>query len=131
MKRQAPGVVISYDELRHAEEDSSDEQLRRLATLLLAAVTDWPTYNLSEPVDLLSELAGEIDAPLTFENISKYNKLLCDDILENAWKIEAMASLLKLFDLEGNGKRDEGIRLDQIIEMMTHRYRSVDRAPRA
>lgn len=52
---------ISYDELFNAiENDTTDNNFKTSAELLMSAVTDWPTLNLQEPKNLIAELKNEI-----------------------------------------------------------------------
>ena len=54
--------IISADKLFDAiENDPSDNNFKTAAEFLNSALTDWPTYNLKEPADLLTELKKEID----------------------------------------------------------------------
>lgn len=114
--------LISYDELHSAtENDLNENKFKTSAEFLISAITDWPTFNLQEPKDLIAELNNEIKGKLNFENIEHYLKGLNTN--NDLWKIEAATALLKMFDLEPEAKYDNSIDLEIIIEKLTQHYR--------
>jgi hypothetical protein len=69
--------IISSDELfDKIQQDASDNKIKIAAQLLLDAINDWPTLNVSEPKEFLLELTNEIGSPLTFGRIENYSKTL-------------------------------------------------------
>ncbi len=78
------------------------------------AITDWPTENLSEPCELISELKVQINAKLTFENIDKFMKTL--HLEKDAWKMESLKSVLEIFDFERDGNVDKEVELEVLLE---------------
>jgi hypothetical protein len=88
---------LSYDELQNAiENDGTDNNFKTAADFLLCAVTDYPTFNLKEPTDLVAALRQSINNTLTFDNLDNYLKSLSPN--NDAWTIEAVNSLLEMFD---------------------------------
>jgi hypothetical protein len=77
--------------------------------------------NLKEPNDLLTALRLAINDKLTFDNLDKYLKSLSPD--KDAWTMEAINSLLEMFDFESKNTFDKAIELDTIIRQLTQHYR--------
>jgi hypothetical protein len=117
--------IITFEELTDKIESVKTEaKFRTYGEFLLTALNDWPTTNLKEPKDLLNELKNEIDKPLTFDNLKAYSNRLRIDILGNAWKMEAVISLLAMFDFDRDNAFDEEVTLDRIIEKLTNHFRA-------
>lgn len=88
--------LITYAELSELEESEfSNEHNRHIARLVMAACTDWPVLDLEEPLELLDELHKEIVGALTYESLNNYEGRLL--VTKDAWKKEALASLLEIF----------------------------------
>ena len=114
--------IMSYDELCNAiENDSTENKFKTAAEYLLSAVTDWPTFNLQEPKDLIIELKNEIEMELTYDNLDSYLKKLepCND----GWKMEALSAVLELFDFDRNRRFDKSIDLEIVVDKLTQHYR--------
>ena len=93
--------LISNSALSSAVEmDNSDSNLKANAEFLLAAINDYPTLNLTEPIDFLNELKNEIGSPLTYELIDLYEKKLPFDNGDSTWKKEALSSVLEMFNCD-------------------------------
>lgn len=115
--------LITYDELREALELNTTEDNYAIAgDFLLDALTDWPTFNLTEPADLLATLKDEVKAPLTFDNLEAYRDSL-DMENENGWKKESLTALLELFDFTRRSHYDKAIELDTILSQLTEHFR--------
>lgn len=114
---------LSYDELLQnaIENDETNNNFKTAADFLLSAVTDYPTYNLKEPTDLVAALRQSINGKLTFDNLDNYLKSLRPD--NDAWTIEAISSLLEMFDFERKNSFDRTIELESIIQQLTQHYR--------
>ena len=122
MKTEDAYNLISYEELVNAiENDSKANAFKLSAEFLMSAVTNWPTLNLQEPKDLIEELSHEINENLTFDNLNNYLNGLKPH--KDAWKIEAVAALLEMFDFDRKGFHDKSITLEMIIEKLTQHYR--------
>lgn len=103
--------LISNSQLSDAiENDNSDNKIKSRAKLLLTSITDYPTFNLKEPIDFLNELKNEIGFPLTYELIDNYEKKLTFDNGDNTWKKEALSSVLEMFYWDKTKTLDELIR---------------------
>jgi hypothetical protein len=114
--------MITSEELINAvENDATESRFKSVAEKLLEAINDWPTENLSEPSELVSELKQQINQKLTFENIAKFLKTL--SVEKDAWKIESLSSLLLLFNFERNESVDREVELEMIMERITKHYR--------
>lgn len=113
---------LSYDELQNAiENDGTDNNFKIAAEFLLSAITDYPTLNLKEPTDLVAALRQAINDKLTFDNLDKYLKSLSPD--KDAWVMEAINSLLEMFDFERKNNFNKVIELDTIIRQLTKHYK--------
>ncbi len=113
---------ISYNELFNAiENDSTENKFKLLAELLMSAVNDWPTFNLKEPKDLITELRREIKEKLTFDNLERYLKKL--KLHNDAWKMEAVTALLEMFEIDLELKNNKSIDLEMIVVKLTQHYR--------
>jgi hypothetical protein len=113
---------LSYDELQYAiENDWTDNNFKTVADFLLSAINDYPTFNLKEPNYLLTALRQAINDKLTYDNLDKYLKSLSPD--KDAWTMEAINSLLEMFDFERKKNFDKAIELDTIIRQLTQHYR--------
>jgi len=103
--------LISYSELSDAiENDNSDNKIKARAEFLFTSISDYPTFNLKEPIDFLNELKNEIGSPLTYELIDNYEKKLTFDNGDNTWKKEALSSVLEMFYWDKTKTLDELIR---------------------
>lgn len=112
---------LTYDELFKAiEMDPSDNYFKSSAKLLMSAITDWPTF--VDPKDLVEELKKEIKHKLIFDNLKAYLKELKPH--KDAWKREAISSLLEMFDLERKKLFDNTIELDTIINQLSRHYKN-------
>lgn len=115
--------IISYYKLLEAiENDLAENNFKTSSEFLDSAVTDWPIFDLFEPADLLAELRKEVSGSLTYINLDYYSKRLDLDIGLNLWKVEAISSLLEMFDFERNNIFDKNIELENIIEKITKHY---------
>ena len=113
---------MTFSELiKIIETDVTDNNYKVAADFLLTAITDWPTYNLTESSDLISELKSEVRNRLTYDNLDDYSNSL--DLEKDAWKIEAISSLLEMFDFERKNKFDKIVELETIIDRLTRHYR--------
>ena len=113
---------LSYDELRNAiENDGGENNFKTAATFLLNAVSDFPTFNLKEPADLIITLRQELNDKLVFENIDNYLRAV--SIENDIWTQESISSLLEMFDFERKNIYDKKIELDTIIRKLTEHYR--------
>ena len=103
--------LISNSKLSNAiENDNSDNKIKARAEFLLSSINDYPTFNLTEPIDFLNKLKNEIGFPLTYELIENYEKKLTFDNGDNAWKKEALSSVLEMFYWDKTKTLDELIR---------------------
>lgn len=113
--------IISADNLFDAiENDPTNNNFKTAAEFLHSAVNDWPTLNLQEPADLVTELKKEVQGKLTYDNIEKYSKRLNPS--HDAWKMEATSSLLEMFDFERKNVFDKNIELENVIDKITRHY---------
>ena len=113
--------IISADNLFDAiENDLTDNNFKTSAEFLNNALTDWPTFNLKEPTDLLAELKKEVQDKLTYTNLDNYAKRL--DLGADVWKAESVNSLLEMFDFDRTNVFDKNIELENIIDKITKHY---------
>ena len=114
--------LITSQELVDAVDNSATESnFKFVAENVLEAISDWPTENLIEPSELLSELKREINEKLTFDNLDFFLKTLNTE--KDAWKMESLWSLLKIFNFEQNGNVDREVELEIILKRITKHYR--------
>lgn len=96
-------ACITWEELQQLPELETDQpHVLVLAGFLLTAILDWPTYNLQEPVDLLTALGQEVGDPLTYECLHQYYASL--PLPEEGWK--GVYQLASAFD--GTGPKASG-----------------------
>jgi hypothetical protein len=82
--------------------------VRRISSALVAAITDWPTYNLVSVEPFLLELKQE------FGELSKVNlcrKMQILSMQADAWKLTSLSELLEAWD-----GTDEHIQLDELVQ---------------
>jgi len=109
--------IISFEELYDGvEQDASDSKIKIAGQALLTAINNWPALNLSEPKELLLALTNEIGPPLTLKRIENYSKTL--NLSNNMWKLEAISSLLEMFEYDSTKT------LDEIINDITIHYKT-------
>ncbi len=122
MTTEDPYAILTDAELAEAiENDTTDNHFKTAAEFLYNACNDWPTFNLSQPRDLIAELTKEIKGKLTYDNLTTYNNSL--NITADAWKGEAICSLLEMFDFERKNTFDKKTELHAIIDKITKHYR--------
>ena len=109
-------MITSEDLINIIENNSTESSVKHIAENLLEAINDWPTENICEPNELISELKKHINGKLTFKNIELLMKALSPE--NNAWKIESLHSLLKIFSLVEIENIDGEIELEMIMEKM-------------
>ena len=115
---------LSYDELQNViENDNTNNNFKIAAEYLLEAVSDWPTYNLNEPVNLVANLKAEIKEPLTFDALKNYKDTDYNSGVYG-WKETSISSLLEMFDFERKCDFDKTIELEDIIIKLTRHYKS-------
>lgn len=86
---------------------------------MLKAICDWPTENLSEPNELISELKRQINGKLTRGNIEEYMRTL--KVEKDAWKLESLSNILEIFDIERSENVDREMELEMIIIRIANR----------
>lgn len=122
MKNSGKLDVLSSEELLSAiESDETEHYFKRSASLLFDAINDWPKLNLQEPIELIEELKQEIGSPLSYANIANYYTKL--NVVQDAWKKEALSSILEMFDFERKSEYDFNVNLEEIIVRITNHYR--------
>ncbi len=109
---------FSFSELEEIiENEKVDSYYKYYFENLLEAIVDWPSSNTNEPNEFILELKKEINVVLTFNIIAKFLKTL--SLNNDAWKIESLTSLLKLYDFKLENKSNKEIELESIIEQLT------------
>ena len=122
MKNTDKYQFITFDELISVlETDKTDNSFKLAADNLLEALTDWPTEELKEPAEIVSELKKVIPDKLTYDNLERYLNTLTVD--KDAWKMESLNSLLELFDFDNNNSIDRTIALEEIVAKITEHYK--------
>ena len=111
-------MITSEELITAVENDATESNFKSVAENLLEAISDWPT-ELSEPSELITELKLEINAKLTFENIERFSKTL--RVEKDAWKMESLTSLLKVFEIEQNENVGGEIELEVLLERIANR----------
>lgn len=122
--------MITFDEPTIGiESEQQDNKFSACGKLLLSAISDWPAFNLSEPVDLIADLQKEINKPLTFENLNLYLRGLDIYVIGNSWKMEALAALIQIFTYYTGDSFNNGVTLESIIEGLTQYYQTWSTSP--
>lgn len=113
---------LSYDELLYAiENDGTDNHYKTASDFLLSAVTDYPIFNIKEPTELVVALRQRVNNKLTYDNL--YNYLISLNPDRDAWTMEAITSLLEMFDFDRKNAFDHSVELQTIIRQLTQHYR--------
>ncbi|WGG53224.1 hypothetical protein [Rugamonas sp. DEMB1] len=101
--------MINLNRLEEMVTDMSvPPDVRRISSALVAAITDWPTYNLVSVEPFLLELKQE------FGELSKVNlcrKMQILSVQADAWKLTSLSELLEAWD-----GTDEHIQLDELVQ---------------
>lgn len=122
MKNSGKLEILTSEELWSAiESDLTDHQIKRAASSLFDAIRDWPKLNLEEPSEFIAELRQEIGSPLSYSNIKNYSDKLYAG--QDAWKMEALSSVLEMFDFESKSQYDHNLTLEEIVEKITNHCR--------
>lgn len=104
---------ITYDRLYDVVNHSiHDNHFTLAAAFLYRAMTDWPS-DVGDTQGLLHQLKKEVGNNLTYDNLDNYAKQL--NLSTDAWKAEAISSLLELFDFERKNIFDKNIELETMI----------------
>lgn len=112
--------IISADDIFDAiENDPTDNNFKTAAEFVNSAINDWPT-GVEDTKILLDELKKGVSGKLTYINIEIYLKRLHPS--QDAWKMEAISSLLQLFDFERKNVFDKNIELESIIDKIARHY---------
>lgn len=122
MNEEKSADFLTYKELSDAvDTNSTESNYWTAAVFLMQAITDWPTFNLQEPSDLIEELRNEVKSQLTFDNLKALQKQL--DTKDSAWKTESISSIIEMFDFERKNDFDNETELETIIKKLTEYYR--------
>ena len=111
-------MITSKELFCIVENEAMESSFKSVAENLLEAINDWPTENLKEPRELISELKQQINQKLTNKNIDNLLKTL--SVEKDAWKMEALNSILKIFEFEMNGNGDKEVELEVLLERITN-----------
>lgn len=85
---------VNIDDLIDSVDNDSDNSVtKKAATLLIAAMNDWPTSNQTDLFDFLKEFRKDYGDNLTIE------KLRTERTAE-AWKEEAKAFIIEMLELD-------------------------------
>jgi hypothetical protein len=112
---------ITFEELMSVmESGSSDKNFLAVVDHLVEALTDWPEEK--ELYEIIPELKNQIKGSLTIANLHDYLKSL--NVNSDAWKIESVTSLLKVFVFARNNNFDKSLELEVILDRITKYYRA-------
>ena len=112
---------ITFEELMSVmASTSTDKIFLAVVDHLVEALTDWPEEK--ELYEIIPELKSQIRGSLTFANLDNYLKSL--NVHADAWKIEALTSLLKAFDFSRDNNFDKSLELEVILDRITKYYRA-------
>jgi hypothetical protein len=112
-------MITSEELINLIENDVTESSAKHIAENILEAINDWPTENLSEPSELISELKRQINGKLTRENIEEFVRTL--NVEKDSWKIESLSYILEIFDLERSENVDGKMELEMIMERIANR----------
>jgi hypothetical protein len=112
-------MITSEELINLIENDVTESSAKHIAENILEAINDWPTENLSEPSELISELKRQINEKLTRENIEEFVRTL--NVEKDSWKIESLSYILEIFDLERSENVDGKMELEMIMERIANR----------
>ena len=102
----------TYSQLVQISESTSS--LKSSAGFVIDALNDWPELNLKEPSSLISILRNEISGELNLKNISEFLSTLHPNT--DAWKIEAIESLIQLYGMANTDWKSADKTLEYILQ---------------
>jgi hypothetical protein len=112
---------ITFEELMSVlESGSSDKNFLAVVGHIVEALTDWPEEK--ELHEIIPELKYQIKGNLTIANLNDYPKSL--NVNSDAWKIESVTLLLKVFDFARDNNFDKSMELEVILDRITKYYRA-------
>jgi len=98
IKMTKSNQIESIDQLEVAmSKDAFLHSINELANLLVNAMNDWPTKDLTKLSDFLDEVRQTFGTSMTIEQIQKTN--LDFGISGNSWKSESASSIIDLIKL--------------------------------
>jgi hypothetical protein len=91
---------LSIAELTDAVElDEKNSTTKRAAELLITAMHDWPTSNLSDVFEFLREFKNDYGNHLTMDDLKR-------KIMPEAWKEEAKQPVIEMLQLNASQEFD-------------------------
>ncbi|GHE23334.1 hypothetical protein [Sphingobacterium griseoflavum] len=82
------------------ESDKIPASIKHDVSCLLESIDDWPN-TVDDLDDFERQLTESVHAELTIINLKNYAKELC--VKKDAWKMEALSSLYRLYDRYAHG----------------------------
>lgn len=82
------------------ESDKIPASIKCDVSCLLESINDWPN-TVNDLDDFEKQLTENVQAELTIINLKNYAKELC--VKNDAWKMEALGSLYRLYDQYAHG----------------------------
>ena len=108
--------ILTYSTLWNlVDSDDKEHELKKLATIFLTSMNDWPTENQQLIKDFIYEVNTYFGTPLT---VDKINHKKFDG--QNAWQIESGASIIEL--INKSTKVINQSNFDKIIENILNYY---------
>ncbi len=105
--------IKSIEQLEIAmSKDIFSHSINEMASILVNAINDWPTKNLTRFGEFINEAKQTFGNSITSEQIRKTN--LDFRVSENSWKIESTSSILELLELS------KSISLGNDLEMISN-----------
>ncbi len=112
-------TFITIEEIVEILDFPSLDNNYKAADILQEAINSWPD-RADEPSELLIALEKEVGFPLTYKNLQNHLEFLTPAY--DAWKMEAISVILKLFDLYHDNNKIE-MDLRYILKILTNNIR--------
>jgi hypothetical protein len=104
------GIKLNIDDLiESVDNDNEDSRTKKAAEFLIAAMTDWPTFDQTDLFEFLQEFKNDYGDSLTADKLKTKRTA-------EAWKEEAKSSIIEMLEL------DRTKDFDKIIEEILNKY---------
>ncbi len=112
-------IITYYDLNDLVESDSENTGIRHSAELFLSAMLDWPTFNLENISQFITELENYFGKPLTREQIAA-KKLEYDDV--SVWRNESGYAISEMISIAETSMKETNF--EKIVTMILSHYES-------
>ncbi len=116
--------ILTYDTLWCLVDiDETEHKIKKLASIFLEAMTDWPTTNQTKIEEYIFEFKKSFGSTISINGISKKGPVIND-----GWKLESGASIQELIRQSENYFNESNFDqiIDKIISYYNEEFKKVD-----